>query len=58
MVEQTSRRGDQYVNAARQCLDLGRMTDTAEYDRDGETDMATVAAEAFRDLRCQLARGR
>ena len=51
VVEQTARRGDQHVDAARQGLDLGRMADAAEYDRDGETDMAAVGAEAFRDLR-------
>ena len=50
MVEQAARCCDEDIDAARQPLGLRTLADTAEHDSDGEAEMATISAEALRNL--------
>mgnify|MGYP001198634671 CR=1 FL=1 len=58
MVDQTSRCCDEHVDATRHCVDLGFVRDTAKDNGNARSQMAAIGAEAFADLRGELAGGR
>ncbi|VVE71164.1 hypothetical protein PPN31119_03838 [Pandoraea pnomenusa] len=57
VVEQTSRRGNENVDAARELLDLRHHRHTAEHGHRRETQILAVLGHALLDLGRQLARG-
>ena len=57
-IEQTARRGDQDVDAARDAVDLRVHADAAEDHGGSQLQVLAVGANGFLDLRRQLARGR
>ena len=58
VVDETARRGNQHVDAARERLNLGPVAHAAEHDRHAQAEMPAVGAEAFGNLGGQLAGGR
>jgi hypothetical protein len=58
VVEEAPRRGDEDVDAAAQLVDLRLHADAAEHDHAGQLRVLAVDANAFLDLRGELARRR
>src|SRR5262249_45884657 len=57
VIDEPAGRGNQYVYAARQCLGLGCVPDTAEHYCDGGAEMLPIDAEALSDLARKFASG-
>ena len=55
VVEEAAWRGDKYVNASAQGLDLWAVRNAAKYGRYGHIQFSRIGAETIADLSCEFA---